>query len=77
MMKFYRTVKEVLIFLNLVLGAVLMAVLLYFGAAAMSALSELGGGGEAPPPGPAEQSGECPPGESYSSETGLCYPDIN
>lgn len=66
-MNVYGLIKEILIFLNLLFGAVIMAAVLYYGASAISKLSDLA---------PAEQQQEaCPPGESYSSETGLCYPN--
>lgn len=71
--KIHKVTKEVLILVNLLLAAVLMAALVYFGAAIAHGISQWKER-QVPPPADQTTTQDCPPGESYSNETGLCYP---
>lgn len=84
-MRIYKIAKEVLIFVNLLLTAVILIFLVYSGTALMSRLGDIGDTPpaievpleDAPteaPTGGLDEDG-CEEGQSFSSETGLCYPD--
>lgn len=79
----YKVVKEALIVLNLVLAATLMGALIYFGAAVVHGLSELGNspavttedtsGTTGEDEVRMDEYGQCPDGMEPDYETGFCY----